>query len=230
MLGELVSAFGHELNQPLAAILSNAQAARRYLAQEQPRLEDVQKILDQIVADEKRAATVIARLRALMEHGETAREPIELRPLIEEVAALVQPELDQQRIRLEIELPPEIPAVEAGRVEVQQVLLNLLLNAVRALDGAPASGRRITVAAGNGGDHITITVTDTGPGIAEDLIDHLFEPFHGDRAGHLGMGLAICRRIVEAYGGSIRAENGDRGAVFQFTLPSVVAEGQVGHG
>jgi signal transduction histidine kinase len=230
MLGELVSAFSHELNQPLAAILSNAQAARRYLAQEQPRVDDVRRILDQIVADDKRAAAVIERLRALMERGETLREDLALAPLIDEVVALVQPELDQQGIRLEQVVPADIPLVEAGRVEVQQVLLNLLVNAVRALEGVPESTRRITIAASNGDERVTLTVADTGPGIPADQIDRLFEPFHGDRDGQLGMGLAICRRILEAYGGSIQAESGDGGASFRFTLPVAAVGKQVSRG
>jgi PAS domain S-box-containing protein len=218
--GELVATLAHELNQPLAAILSNAQAARRFLTNPRPDYGEVQAILDDIVRDDKRAGDVIHHLRLLLRKGATAREHLELGELVQQVLGLISNELDAQGISVELALASALPPVAAGRVETQQVLLNLLANAIHALDEVPAERREITVRARpKGADAAEISVEDRGPGIAADVLPRLFEPFFTTRSAGLGMGLAICRRIVDANGGRIWAENTDRGARFSFTLP-----------
>ena len=218
--GELVATLAHELNQPLAAILSNAQAARRFLTNPRPDFGEVQAILDDIVRDDKRAGDVIHHLRLLLREGATAREDLELGELVQQVLGLIRNELDAQGISVKLALASALPPVAAGRVETQQVLLNLLANAIHALDEVPVERREITVRAqAQGADAAEISVEDRGPGIAADVLPRLFEPFFTTRSAGLGMGLAICRRIVDAHGGRIWAENTDRGARFCFTLP-----------
>jgi PAS domain S-box-containing protein len=215
--GELVATLAHELNQPLAAILSNAQAARRFLTNPRPDYGEVQAILDDIVRDDKRAGDVIHHLRLLLREGATAREHLELGELVQQVLGLISNELDAQG---KLALASALPPVAAGRVETQQVLLNLLANATHALAEVPAERREITVwARPQGADAVEISVEDQGPGIAADVLPRLFEPFFTTRSAGLGMGLAICRRIVDAQGGRIWAETTDRGARFCFTLP-----------
>lgn len=222
--GELVATLAHELNQPLAAILSNAQAARRFLTNPRPDYGEVQAILDDIVRDDKRAGDVIHHLRLLLREGATAREDLKLAELVQQVLGLISNELDAQGISVELALASALPPVAAGRVETQQVLLNLLANAIHALAEVPAERREITVRARpRGADAAEISVEDQGPGIAADVLPRLFEPFFTTRSAGLGMGLAICRRIVDAQGGRIWAENTDRGARFSFTLPLATA-------
>jgi two-component system sensor kinase FixL len=222
--GELVATLAHELNQPLAAILSNAQAARRFLTNPRPDYGEVQAILDDIVRDDKRAGDVIHHLRLLLREGASAREHLELGELVQQVLGLISNELDAQGISVKLALASALPPVAAGRVETQQVLLNLLANAIHALAEVPAERREITVRARpQGADAVEISVEDQGPGIAADVLPRLFEPFFTTRSAGLGMGLAICRRIVDAQGGRIWAENTDRGARFCFTLPLAAA-------
>jgi two-component system sensor kinase FixL len=228
--GELVATLAHELNQPLAAILSNAQAARRFLTNPRPDYGEVQAILDDIVRDDKRAGDVIHHLRLLLREGATAREHLELGELVQQVLGLISNELDAQGISVKLALANALPPVAAGRVETQQVLLNLLANAIHALAEVPAERREITVRARpQGADAAEISVEDQGPGIAADVLPRLFEPFFTTRSAGLGMGLAICRRIVDAQGGRIWAENTDGGARFSFTLPLAVPLATAAH-
>ncbi len=230
LLGELVSALSHELNQPLAAILSNAQTARLYLDREQPSVVEIQSIIDRIVRDDKRAADVIDRLRSLMTRGDIVAEELDLEMIVADVVALIRTQAEHLRVVLAIDLQPGLPKINAGRVEIQQVLLNLLVNALRSLERIAINGRRIEVAASVNGQRIELTVSDNGPGIAADQISRLFEPFHGDRDGQLGMGLTISRRIVEAYGGTISGRNDEGGgAVFTVSLPGAVQAKQAHH-
>jgi C4-dicarboxylate-specific signal transduction histidine kinase len=215
-----VATLTHELNQPLAAILSNAQAARRFLTNPRPDYGEVQAILDDIVRDDKRAGDVIHHLRLLLREGASAREHLELGELVQQVLGLISHELDVQGIAVKLALASALPPVAAGRVETQQVLLNLLANAIHALAEVPDERREITVRARpQGAGAVEISVEDQGPGIAADVLPRLFEPFFTTRSAGLGMGLAICRRIVDAQGGRIWAENTHRGARFSFTLP-----------
>jgi PAS domain S-box-containing protein len=220
MLGELVSTLAHELNQPLAAILSNAQAARRFLGSGSPDPVELREILDDIVRDDKRAGEVIQRLRLLLSKGHVERERFQIRDAIGEVLTMAAAELENQRVAVIQELPSNLPAVDADRVETQQVIMNLLANAVHAVSSSPPERRRVLIRAGYlRGDHLQISIEDTGPGIPADALPRLFEPFFTTRPHGLGMGLAICRRIVEAHGGQILGENTGDGARFSFTVP-----------
>ena len=219
LLGELASALAHELNQPLAAILSNAQAARRFLSREQPDLQELQEILEDIVRDDKRAGEVIHRLRTMLRKGETKREWVALNPVIEEAVGLVRGELDARHTSVESRLAGELPRVHIGVVEIQQVVINLILNADQAMNNMPGP-RRITVTSHSLDHAVEVAVSDRGRGVPPPDLERMFEPFFTSRPQGIGMGLAISRRIVEAHGGHIRAENlPDGGARVSFTLP-----------
>ncbi len=224
MLGELVSALAHELNQPLTAILSNTQAARRFLAMESPDPHELREILDDIVADDKRAADVIQRLRRMLRKGEVEREHFPIREPIRAVLGLLNGELERLGISVREELDPALPPVDADRVETQQVIMNLLMNAAQALSESPPGQREILICAGCAGADAVVSVEDTGPGISADALARAFEPFYTSRSGGLGIGLAICRRILEAHGGRIWGENTNCGARFSFTLPLATRE------
>jgi len=220
VLGELVSTLAHELNQPLTAILSNAQAARRFLGSGSPDPLELREILDDIVRDDKRAGEVILRLRLLLSKGSAERTHVAIRDTIQEVLAIAGAELEAQGVSVRQELARDLPEVEADRVEIQQVIMNLLVNAVRAVSASPVGRRELRILAGrHGADSLLVSIEDSGPGIRADVLPRLFEPFFTTGSHGLGMGLAICRRIVEAHGGRIWGENTANGARFSFTLP-----------
>jgi PAS domain S-box-containing protein len=226
LLGELVSALAHELNQPLAAILSNAQAARRYLAAGNADPGELREILDDIVRDDKRAGEVILGLRQMLEKAEVEREPLRIQETVREVLGLIGGELGAKGISVREELDPNLPPVLACKVEIQQVIMNLLVNAVHVLSGTPMGHRRhiLIQAERHGEPAVMIAIEDSGPGIAPDELSRIFEPFFTTKSGGLGIGLAICRRVVEAHGGQIRGENTGTGARFSFTLPTAATE------
>ena len=218
LLGELAAALAHELNQPLTAILSNAQAGRRFLAGGNPDLDELGNILDDIVSDDKRAGEVIRRLRAIFGAGKVVRERFPLNPVLREVFELVAGEFDARGAELETDLAGDLPLVLAGRVEVQQVLMNLLLNALRAVGSTQQ--RRICVGSRRDGTRALVWVQDSGPGVPQEQLGSVFDSFSTSKADGLGMGLAVCRRIIEAHGSRIWAENPEGGgARFSFTLP-----------
>ncbi len=220
MLGELVSALAHELNQPLAAILSNAQAARRFLASEGTGQSELPEILDDIVRDDKRAGEVIRRLRLMLQQEDTERDCFHIGDSVHDVLAIASGELDSHGITVRPSLSPDLPPVEADRIETQQVIMNLLVNAMHAVSDAPAERREIRIGAQSlGREYLMVSIEDKGPGVPVEAVSRLFEPLFTTRSGGLGMGLAICRRIVEAHGGRIWAESTDEGARFSFTLP-----------
>lgn len=220
VLGELVSVLAHELNQPLAAILSNAQAARRFLESGRLDTEELREILDDIIRDDKRAGEVIRHLRLMLRKGEVTRERFRIQEPVREVLGLVRGEIEAQGIRVREELDSNLPLVEAARVETQQVIMNLLVNAVHALTESPSEERNLLIRAERRGDDwVLISIEDTGPGIGPDALTRVFEPYITTRSGSLGMGLTICKRIVEAHGGQIWGESAVNGARFSFTLP-----------
>jgi PAS domain S-box-containing protein len=222
LLGELVSSLAHELNQPLAAILSNAQAARRFLRADPPDLEEVGAVLDDIVRDDKRAGEVIQGVRNLLQRGAEPREPVDMSDAVRESVRLLRNELDDQGVELAESYAPTPLVVPAGRVEIVQVALNLIMNAARALRTRAAGRRRIEVETGLAGKTARLRVSDTGPGVAAELMPRVFEAFATDCPDGLGMGLAIARRIVEAHGGRIWAKDAaGGGAVFSVELPAL---------
>jgi C4-dicarboxylate-specific signal transduction histidine kinase len=222
ILGQMSGALAHELNQPLTAILSNAQAAQRLIAR--GRVEDLQPILADIVADNTRAGEVIERLRALLRKGGTQLEPLDVGALLTDVLTLARGQLAAYDVAVRTRLAASLPPVLGDRVQLQQVLLNLLLNAIEAMSGNERHDRSLIASTGsNEHGFVTITVADNGSGIGPDVAAHLFEPFVTTKETGLGLGLSICRSIMAVHGGQISAvNNSDRGATFTVTLPRAV--------
>ncbi|MBT8442158.1 MAG: hypothetical protein KJO76_07225 [Gammaproteobacteria bacterium] len=220
LLGEVAAGLAHELNQPLSAILSNAQSAQSLLGNDEPDMTEIGVIVDDIVTDDKRAGSIIHGLRDMLREREPDTTRIDMNREIRFVAELVAGELHALDIELELNLTPELPAVAADRVQIQQVLLNLLLNAARAVATSEDAQRTVTVVSEQDSESVRVRITDTGPGIDAQEIANVFEPFYSTDPGGLGMGLAVSRRIVERFGGRIQAENGAAGgAVFSYSLP-----------
>jgi PAS domain S-box-containing protein len=220
MLGELSGALAHELNQPLTAILSNAQAAQRFMRQPRPNLDEVRDILQDIVDEDLRASEIIRRLRRLFSNADMPRQPVELNELVQGVVLLLRNDLINHDVKLVLEPAPAGMAVHADPVQLQQVLVNLLMNACDAM--ADLQGERIvTVRAGLAeAGRADIAVTDCGSGIPQAMLERIFESFYTTKARGMGLGLSICRTIVKAHGGELWAENNpERGATFHVILP-----------
>ncbi len=225
-MGELATSLAHELNQPLTAILSNAQAAQRFLNAKPTDLNEVREILEDIVTDNSRAGEVIRRMRTLVKKEELEFAPIDIASVIGEVVQLVHSDGVLRNIRVDIECQDNLPAVRGDRVQLQQVVLNLLINAFDAMKEATAKERDVKVRAQtNGAGTVEISVRDHGTGLASDELAKVFQPFYTTKREGLGMGLPISRSIVEAHGGRLWAENNpDRGATFYLTLPAIDGE------
>ena len=224
MMGQLASALAHELNQPLGAILRNAEAAELFMQDAEPNLGEVRAIIADIRKDDQRAGEVIDRLRALLKRRDVERKPVPVGELLEEVFALIRADAAARGVTLRISTSEDLPHVSGDRVHLQQVLLNLIINAMDALGDSPRGSRSVTVAATPiGAEGVEVAVSDTGPGVPPDKLSHVFDPFFTTKAHGMGMGLPISRTIVEAHGGEIRCtRNADGGATFLFTLPAVV--------
>ncbi|MBY0555955.1 MAG: PAS domain-containing protein, partial [Burkholderiaceae bacterium] len=220
MLGELSGALAHELNQPLTAILSNAQAAQRFLAQPQPDLLELADILSDIVAEDQRAGAIIARLRTLFSKHDTPRQRMAVQSLIDSVVHLLSNDLIHQRLNLHIELSAEPLTLEADPVQLQQVLINLLMNACDAQSQHLQRGSTITLRTARVGDAVQISVIDSGGGIPADALERVFTPFYTTKQRGMGLGLSICRSIVDAHAGRLWVENNQvHGASFHLLLP-----------
>ena len=222
MLGELSGSMAHELNQPLTAILSNAQAAIRFLAHNNTDLDEVRDILKDIVEQDNRAGEVIRRLRLLLKKGEVQQQPIDVNDVVLEVLKLIRSDLVNQNVIVHTELAADLPSVKGDRVQLQQVLLNLVMNACDAMQVNAIADRQLRVRTELGADkNVRVSVSDCGAGIASDKFEIIFEPFYSTKPHGMGLGLSVCRTIISAHGGKLWAENGaKRGAVFNFTIPS----------
>lgn len=218
-VGTMASTLAHELNQPLTAVASYVMAAQALLEGDQPdALAEARQALADSIAEAVRAGQIVRRLRNFVARGETEREIISLTKLIEEAAALALAGASLRGIRVEMNLDPAVTRVLVDRVQIQQVLLNLIRNAVEAMEGCE---RRELVLSTNavGDEEVELAVADTGPGLSDQIAEHLFEPFVSTKASGLGVGLSICRTIIEAHGGRLWAEPGSEGGtVFRFTL------------
>jgi signal transduction histidine kinase len=220
-MGELTASLAHELNQPLTAILSNAQAAEAMLAADPVDLQKIREIVSDIVADDKRAGDVIRRLRALVKKGDLERVSLDLNQVVNEVVWLVRNDAILRNVSMSLELAADLPRVLGDRVQLQQVVLNLVLNGLEAMGEPGAGDRTLVIRTLRDGDAlVSVGVEDSGIGFDEQSRDRMFDPLYTTKTAGLGMGLAIVRTIVEAHGGRLEAINNlNDGATVHFTLP-----------
>jgi PAS domain S-box-containing protein len=221
MMGQLASALAHEINQPLGAILRNAEAAELFMENESPDLDEIRAILSDIRKDDQRAGSVIDRMRALLKRHDLETRPLDVGELVGDVASLARADAAARQVKLDLDVADGLPLVRGDRVHLQQVLLNLILNGMDALNGVSRQDRRVSVTARlDGAQTVEIAVSDTGHGIPADKLAHVFDPFFTTKPNGIGMGLPISRTIIEAHGGRLWAENNNGGgAAFRFTLP-----------
>lgn len=221
-VGELTTSIAHEVNQPLAAIASSAEASQRWLAQEPPNLDKARQTIARIVADAHRASDVIARIRGLTQGAAPERQAFDLNLATEEMLALSRSELEQHDVTVALVLGSDLPPAHADRVQVQQVIGNLILNAVDAMSDTPVSERRLSLlTAYDGRGHVSLSVRDRGVGLPSEHTDRVFDAFWTTKANGLGLGLSLSRSMIEANGGHIRAERpAGGGACFIFELPT----------
>jgi two-component system sensor kinase FixL len=221
MMGQLATALAHEINQPLGAILRNAEAAELFMQEASPDLDEIRAIVADIRQDDQRAGAVIDRMRGLLKRQTLETRPLDVGELIGDVRALVRADAAARQVKLDVNVPRDLPPVRGDRVHLQQVLLNLILNGMDALSGASLEDRRVSVTALlDGAQTVEIAVSDTGTGIPADKLAHVFDPFFTTKLNGMGMGLPISHTIIEAHGGRFWAENNDSGgATFRFTLP-----------
>lgn len=219
-LGELTASIAHEVNQPLAAIVTNGEAGLRWLNRPEPELQEGRASLLGMIADAKRASAVIGRLRALSSKSAPQQAVFALDELVIETAALMQRELERHRTSLTLGLDDALPPVFGDRVQIQQVLINLVVNACQAMGTVEGRARELRIGCGAVDGALEMTVTDSGPGFDPDTASSLFNAFYTTKANGMGMGLSICRSILEAHGGRIHASaTPDAGATFTVSLP-----------
>ena len=221
MLGELSGSLAHELNQPLTAILSNAQAAQRFMAREHVDLDEVRSILADIVAADQRAGEVIRRLRSLLKKEEVHHQPLSVNDVVQEVLKLMRSELMNRGVIVHVEVAKNLPQVQGDRIELQQVLLNLVINACDAMAERSAGTRRLRICTELVDTaSIHLSVADRGVGIPPDMLEQVFTPFYTTKVHGMGLGLAVCRTIISAHGGKLWAQSQpNHGATFHLTLP-----------
>ena len=217
-MGELAAAFAHELNQPLAAIRANARAGRNFLEREQPDTREVHGALNDIGEDAERAQDIIIRLRDMMRKGEQKRRPVDMTQVVQATAAIIRAEADRQGTALDLRFGADLPLISGDRIQLQQVVLNLIKNGLAVMDGREGGLTVTTERTADGG--VRVDVTDAGPPVDEGVLNDMFEPFFTTKAEGLGMGLPICRTIIESHGGSIEAERCEGGGLrVGFGLP-----------
>jgi signal transduction histidine kinase len=226
MMGELTASIAHEVNQPLSGVVSNGSACLRWLAGDVPNVEEAREAARRIVRDGKRAAEVIARVRALAKRTATTNEKLDLNETIREVLALVGDEAKKQGVIIQMQLADDLSPVFGDRVQLQQVVLNLAMNAIEAMSSIEERPRELLITTRNlDADQVQITVKDSGPGIDAQMIDKVFDPFYTTKPGGMGMGLSISRSILQAHGGRlwVAAKDGP-GTIFHFNLPKYQEE------
>ena len=221
LIGEMSASIAHELNQPLAGILSNAAAGQRFIDKGDVNLREIREMLGDIIADGRRASDVVRGIRGMVKKKQVERRSVDLNEVVMEALRMVSPDAVLRSCQLETSLDANLPVIEGDPVQLQQVLLNLVINAFDAMRDTAPSKRKVFIATQSNGDGtVRASVRDHGVGIAEDMRDRLFDPFFSTKTEGLGMGLAIVRSIIEAHGGTITAENvDDCGARFEFALP-----------
>jgi C4-dicarboxylate-specific signal transduction histidine kinase len=221
-LGELATSIAHEVNQPLAAIIMNAEASLRWLGQDDPNVLKVKQLTTRIISSADRAKDIVQRIRSLAARGDSERIVLDLNEVTEEALFFVRHDIDRNQIELSIDAAADVPKLLGDRVQLQQVIVNLIINSIQAIRQAKRSDRyiRLSIAPGHR-DTLTFSIRDSGSGIADEDLDHVFASFFTTKESGLGIGLAICRSIIGAHGGCISASNlPEGGAQFQFTLPA----------
>ena len=225
-MGELTASIAHEVNQPLAALLTNAETAVRWLARQPPNLEKAKPLIDRIIGDGKRAADIVSRIRDFSKKAPARKEDLEINEAILEIMGLTRAAMSEHGVSSKMRLSDGLPHISGDRVQLQQVILNLIMNAIEAMSEVSEGSRELLIStseAESGG--VLVTVSDTGPGLPQTNPERIFEAFYTTKSSGLGMGLSICRSIVEAHGGGLwAAPNEPRGAVFCMNLP--IGEGR----
>lgn len=226
-LGELTASIAHEVNQPLAAVVANGEAGLRWLSRPVPEMSQAKTTIEAMIRNARRASDVIVRLRALSRKADPVQVPVRIVELVRQTVLLVERELRMHEVQLSTMLSADLPSVRGDRVQLQQVLINLMINAIQAMDAVAVDRRLLSVVAGREvddacGEVVVIRVDDTGPGIPDEVLPRLFDPFFTTKSEGMGMGLSICRSIVEAHDGRLLAVNRlEGGASFRVVLPIV---------
>ena len=219
-LGELAAAIAHEVNQPIAAMVTDAQASLNWLDREPADLDEVDQALHRIVENGNRAADVIGRIRELVKKAPPRMGMVDLNLAVKEMIALTRAEIAGSGVALDTALEDDLPSVHGDRVQLQQVLLNLIVNALQAMSAVPPGQRKLRICTTRIElDRVRVSVQDSGPGLSAALVDRIFAPFYSTKPDGLGMGLSICRSIVEAHDGRLWASADEPGATFHFTIP-----------
>ena len=220
-LGELAASLAHEVNQPLAGVVSSADACLHWLAAQPPNVDKARRAIERIARDAKRASDVVERVRKLARKAPLERTWVNLNETVEESISLANRELCQNFISLQTQLAKNLPPIWVDRIQLQQVILNLIINACEVLTAVEDEPRKLFVSTASEVGGIVLTVRDSGPGIDPQEIEAVFEAFHTTKPGGMGMGLAVSRSIIEGHGGRLWVEpNEPRGAVFKFTIPN----------
>jgi two-component system sensor kinase FixL len=224
-MGELTTSLAHEINQPLSAIISNAQAAKRYLKASIPDMAEIEEILDDIVNEGSRASEVINRLRKLLKKSKIEIEPMDLNSVFREIVTLLNSDAVMRDVKIELELDPQLPFIRGDRIQLQQVALNLVLNAIDSITEGPQGERRVLIRTSRKDSVALAEVNDSGKGISAEEIEKVFTPFFTTKPQGMGVGLCICRSIIRHHQGQIWAEsNPEGGATFYFSLPAATDE------
>ena len=220
-MGQLTASIAHEITQPITATVFDAEAGLLWLAAQPPNLEEARQILTRIVQSGNRAGEVIGRIRALIKKAPPRRDRLEINGVIREVIELTRDEAQKNGVSVRTQLAEGLPLIQGDRVQLQQVILNLIVNAVQAMSSVSEGARDLLISTGTAeSDRVLVAVRDSGPGLPPSSAERLFEAFYTTKADGMGMGLSICRSMIEAHGGRLWASaNEPHGAVFQFTVP-----------
>jgi C4-dicarboxylate-specific signal transduction histidine kinase len=226
MLGQLSASIAHEVSQPIAGAEASGHAALRWLADEPPNLEAARRAIERMIRDVKRAGDVVGWIRELIKRAPRQKGTVDVNQAIGEVLELTGAEVAKSGISVKTQLAQDLPLVQGDRVELRQLILNLIINAIEAMSGASEGTRELLIASGQQGSSVIVTIKDSGPGLTQAALERVFDPFFTTKPKSLGMGLSICRSIAEAHGGRLWAEtNVPCGAIFRLVMPAFPSSG-----